>query len=257
VVARRIAAQAQGGLLGLERVVNESTGKLYTVIRVDDVRRSVSFFGSTASEGGWRIAIVDAVDDLQREGANALLKVLEEPPPRTVLLLVCHAPGRELPTIRSRCRRLLLRPLETQDVARAAAAATGRNPDEPELREAADAADGSVARALALLDGAALALRARVLDLLRQLPDPDPRALHALADALGGSDPQTLATFMDLVNGWLANRVAAPAQPLARMARLAESWEKVNSAARDAEAYNLERKPLVFAVFGALAEAAR
>ena len=74
-VARRIAAQAQGDLLVLERTINEQTGKLYTVIRVDDVRRTVSFFGSTAGEGGWRIAIVDAVDDLQREGANALLKV--------------------------------------------------------------------------------------------------------------------------------------------------------------------------------------
>jgi DNA polymerase-3 subunit delta' len=65
-VARRVAAQAQGDLLTLERVVNEQTGKLYTVIRVDDVRRTVSFFGSTAGEGGWRIVIVDAVDDLQR-----------------------------------------------------------------------------------------------------------------------------------------------------------------------------------------------
>ena len=121
-VARRIAAQAQADLLVLERVINEQTDKLYTVIRVDDVRRAVPFFGSTAGEGGWRIAIVDAVDDLQREGANALLKVLEEPPPRTLLLLVSHAPGRELPTIRSRCRRLLLRPLDVADVARALAA---------------------------------------------------------------------------------------------------------------------------------------
>src|SRR5476649_154895 len=126
-VARRIAAQAQGDLLVLERTINEQTGKLYTVIRVDDVRRSVPFFGSTAGEGGWRIAIVDAIDDLQREGANALLKVLEEPPARTLLLLISHAPGRELPTIRSRCRRLLLRPLSAADVARAVAAATGRN----------------------------------------------------------------------------------------------------------------------------------
>src|SRR5476651_1086589 len=128
--ARRIAAQAQGDLLVLERTINEQTGKLYTVIRVDDVRRSVPFFGSTAGEGGWRIAIVDAVDELQREGANALLKVLEEPPPRALLLLVSHAPGRELPTIRSRCRRLLLRPLDAADVARAVAGATGRNADE-------------------------------------------------------------------------------------------------------------------------------
>src|SRR5476649_1397977 len=132
-VARRVAAQAQGDLMVLERTINEQTGKLYTVIRVDDVRRSVPFFGSTAGEGGWRIAIVDAVDDLQREGANALLKVLEEPPARTLLLLISHAPGRELPTIRSRCRRLLLRPLAADDVVRAVAASAGRKVDDTKV----------------------------------------------------------------------------------------------------------------------------
>ncbi|MBI3703781.1 MAG: DNA polymerase III subunit delta', partial [Rhizobiales bacterium] len=256
-VARRIAAQAQGDLLVLERTINEQTGKLYTVIRVDDVRRTAAFFGSTAGEGGWRIAIVDAVDDLQREGANALLKVLEEPPQRTLLLLISHAPGRELPTIRSRCRRLLLRPLEAADVARAIAASTGRAADETEVREASVAADGSVARALALLDGPALALRQRVLDLLAQLPQPDPRALHALGDALGGSEPQTLAGFMDMVNGWLVARLETNTRDLRRSARVAQAWDKINRAARDVETYNLERKPLVFAVFGALAEASR
>jgi DNA polymerase-3 subunit delta' len=255
-IARRIAAQAQGDLLTLERITNEQTGRLYTVIRVDDVRRTVSFFGSTPSEGGWRIAIVDAVDDLAREGANALLKVLEEPPARALLLLVSHTPGRELPTIRSRCRRLLLRPLAADDVARAVAAATGRAADDPQLREAAAAAEGSVARALALIDGETQALRQRVLDLFAQLPDPDPRALHALGEALGGSDPRTLAAFIDLVNGWLSARLAGGGA-LAQMERVAQAWESVNRAAADAETYNLERKPLVFVVFGALAEAAR
>src|SRR5664280_606113 len=240
-VARRIAAQAQGDLLVLERVINEDTSKLYTVIRVDDVRRAVPFFGSTAGEGGWRIAIVDAVDNLQREGANALLKVLEEPPARTLLLLVSHAPGRELPTLRSRCRRLLLRPLEPADVARAVAAATGRAADDAEVQQASAAAEGSVARAISLLDGPAVALRQRVLDLFAQLPDPDPRALHALGDALGGSEPQTLAAFMDMVNGWLPARLE-DTPPARQMARTAEVWEKVNRAARDVETYNLERK---------------
>jgi DNA polymerase-3 subunit delta' len=256
-VARRIAAQAQGDLLVLERSINEQTDKLYTVIRVDDVRRTASFFGSTAGEGGWRIAIVDAVDDLQREGANALLKVLEEPPKRSLLLLISHAPGRELPTIRSRCRRLLLRPLETEDVARALAEATGRNPSEADVRRAAEASEGSVGRALGLLDASALALRQRVLELFAQLPNPDPRALHALGEAIGGSDPKTLEAFMDLVNGWLSAQLAETSRGRARMARVAETWEKVNRAAREAEIYNLERKPLVFSVFGALAEAAR
>jgi DNA polymerase-3 subunit delta' len=256
-VARRIATQAQGDLLVLERSLNEQTGKLYTVIRVDDVRRTVSFFGSTAGEGGWRIAIVDAVDDVQREGANALLKVLEEPPQHSLLLLVSHAPGRELPTIRSRCRRLLLRPLATDDVVRALSEATGQSTSEPEIREAAEGAEGSVGRAVGLLDGSALALRKRILDLFAQLPNPDPRALHALGDAIGGTDPKTLEAFMDLVNGWLSARLVEGPQGKAQMARVAETWERVNHAAREVEAYNLERKPLVFAIFGALSEAAR
>jgi DNA polymerase-3 subunit delta' len=256
-VARRIAAQAQGDFLVLERVINEKTGKLFTEIRVEDVRRSVPFFGSTAGEGGWRVAIVDSVDELNTAGANTLLKVLEEPPPRALLLLVNNAPGRELPTIRSRCRRLLLRPLDAADVARAVAAAAGRGADDADVLEAAAASDGSVARALGFLDGPALALRQRVLELFAQLPDPDPRALHALGDALGGNEPQTLAAFMDMVNGWLSARLVGDTRPARQLARTAEVWEKVNRAAREVETYNLERKPLVFAVFGLLAEAAR
>jgi len=256
-VARRIAARAQGDLLVLERAINEQTGKHYTVIRVDDVRRTTAFFGSTAGEGGWRIAIVDAVDDLQREGANALLKVLEEPPQRSLLLLISNAPGRELPTIRSRCRRLLLRPLAAEDVAHAVAQATDRDASDDEVRTAAEASEGSVGRALNLLDATALLLRQKVLDLLAQLPDPDPRALHAIGDAIGGSDPKTLETFMDLINGWLSARLAEATQGKIQKVRLAEAWEQVNRAARDVEIYNLERKPLVFTVFGALAETAR
>ena len=256
-VTRRVAAQAQNDLRTVERVINEQNGKLYTVIRVEDVRRTVAFFGSTADEGGWRIAIVDAVDDMQREGANAFLKVLEEPPQRSLILLVSHAPGRELPTIRSRCRRLLLRPLDTQDVVQALAEATGRDTQDEDVRQAAAAGEGSVGRALGLLDGQALALRQRVLDLLAQLPAVDARALHALGDSMGGNDPKVLDAFMDLVNGWLSVRLGETAQEKARMARVAETWEKVNRAAREVDTYNLERKPLVFSVFGALAEAVR
>lgn len=255
--ARRISAQAHGDLLVLERVINEKTDKLYTEIRVDDVRRSIGFFGSTASEGGWRVAIIDSVDELNAEGENALLKVLEEPPPRSLLLLVSHAPGRVLPTIRSRCRRLLLRPLDANDVARAVAAATGGSPTNADIRAAADAADGSVGRALSLLDGSELALRQRVLDLLAQLPNPDPRALHGLGDALVINEPQKLAAFIDIVNDWLSLRLANGPQDKRQLACLAEAWERINSSARDADIYNLDRKPLVFAIFGLLSEAAR
>jgi len=100
-------------------------------------------------------------------------------------------------------------------------------------------------------------LRQKVLDLLAQLPQPDPRALHALGDALGGNEPRVLASFMDIVNGWLSSRLADGPQESRQMARLAQAWENINRAARETDTYNLERKPLVFAVFGVLAEAAK
>jgi DNA polymerase-3 subunit delta' len=133
--------------------------------------------------------------------------------------------------------------------------ALGRDAEDPELREASSLSEGSVGRALTLLEGPALALRKRVIDLLERLPSVDPQALHALGDALGGFEPQRLASFIDAVNEWLADRLASADRE--RMLRIAEAWDKVNQAARDADEYNLERKPLVFSVFGWLAEAAR
>jgi DNA polymerase III subunit delta' len=256
-VARRIAAQAQGDLLVLVRTINEKTGKLRQDIQVDDVRRTVTFFGSTAGEGGWRIAIIDSVDELNNEGANALLKILEEPPQRTLLLLVSHSSARVLPTIRSRCRLLPLRPLAPEEIARAAAAALSRNVEDAEILAAAAVADGSVSRALALLDGDALTMRSRILALLDRLPAVDGRALHALGEQLYGVDAAPLAAFLDTVNAWLSARLAQGPQDPARLVRVAEAWEQINNAARDAEEYNLERKPLVFSVFGTLADAMR
>ena len=260
-VARRMAAQAQGDLLVLERTPNEK-GVLRLQIAVEDVRRTVSFFGATAGEGGWRIAIVDAVDELNRSGANALLKVLEEPPRRALLLLICHSAARVLPTLRSRCRVVNLRPLAQTDVAAALAAAVGLEPNDPQIEAAAAAAGGSVARALAFLDEGALTLRQSALDQLDRLPALNANALHALGDALAGTDPQPLAAFVDTVNGWLAqsldrSNLGGKHDGLGRLARLAEAWQRINQAARDAETYNLERKPLVFSVFSLLAEATR
>src|SRR6187455_989058 len=237
--ARRIAGQAHSDLLVLERVINEKTGKLFTVTRVEDVRRTVPFFGSTAGEGGWRVAIVDPLEDLNRAGENALLKVLEEPPPRAMLLLVSHAPGRVLPSIRSRCRTLILRPLAAEDIVRAMTAAMRENGSADEMLVAAGAADGSVGRALALLEADALELRQQVNGLLDRLPALDPRALHALGDEIAGTQAETLAAFMDAVNAWLSARLQSGRQDGARLARVAEVWAAVNNAAREAEAYNL------------------
>jgi DNA polymerase-3 subunit delta' len=255
-VVRQIAAQGHPDLLVLERTLNERD-VLRTVITVDEVRRTIPFFGSTAGEGGWRIVIVDAADELNAAGANSLLKLIEEPPPCALFLIVSHAPGRLLATIRSRCRRLLLRPLAAEDVARAAAAALDADPDDADIRAAAAVADGSVGRAIAMLGGPLMAVRERVIELLGRLPATDPRALHALAESLERADRAVLATFVDTVRDWLSARLAADAQDSRRLARVAQVWDKVNHAARDTEIFNLERKPLVFNVFGWLAETSR
>jgi DNA polymerase III subunit delta' len=259
-VARHVAAGAHGGLLTLERSLNDK-GVMRTVITVDETRETIGFFGSTAAVEGWRVCIVDTVDELNPNAANALLKILEEPPQQSLFLLVSHAPARVLATIQSRCRKLPLRPLSTSDVIGATAAATNIAIDDPALNEAAEAAEGSVARALTLLGGDALKLHQRTAALLATLPQVDPRELHALGDALGGSDRVALAAFIDSVERWVSARLRADDANananLPRLARLAEVWEKITHAARDTAEYNLERKPLVFSVFGMLTEATR
>jgi DNA polymerase-3 subunit delta' len=255
-VARRIAGQAHTDLLVLERTAGD-TGKLRTEISVADVRRNVAFFGSTAGEGGWRIAIVDCVEDLNVAGENALLKVLEEPPPRSLFLLVSQAPGSVRATLRSRCQKLLLRPLAKDDVARAAAAALGRDPTDPEIVAAAEASGGSVAHALRFADEDSLAFRRRVLALLERLPEMDLRELHALGDMMSGPGQGAFSALVDSVNEWLSSRLAGGRAEKHGMARVAETWEKVNLRATEAEIYNLERKSVIFSIFGLLAEAAR
>jgi DNA polymerase-3 subunit delta' len=253
--ARRVAGNAHTDLLVLERTPGD-TGKLRTVITVDQVRRLISFFGSTAGEGGWRVCVVDSADELKYpEASNALLKMLEEPPPRSLFLVVSHAPGRLLPTIRSRCRRLTLKPLGQGDVVRAATAALDADAADPIIAKAAEAARGSVARAIALAGGPVSALREKVAALLAALPATDPLALHALGEQLDRGDRGLLEVFVGAVRDFLSSRLDAPGSDLARLARTADLWERLNRSARDVETYNLERKPLVFAMFGLLAEA--
>jgi DNA polymerase III subunit delta' len=108
----QVAAGSHPGLLVLKRGLNPETGKLMNVLSVNEVRRLAGFFGMTSGAGGWRVAIVDTADDMNDNAANALLKMLEEPPANAMLLLLSNTPGRLLPTIRSRCQRLEMRPLD-------------------------------------------------------------------------------------------------------------------------------------------------
>jgi DNA polymerase-3 subunit delta' len=256
--ARQVRAQAHPDLLVVRRVWNEEKKRLRTEIQVDDVRRTVTFFGSTSAYGGYRVCIVDSADELNVEGTNALLKVLEEPPPRSLLIIVSHSPGRLLPTVRSRCRRLLLRPLAVADIARAIediAAGEESGIAHDQIGAAAQAGGGSVRRALELLLEEGLEIRRMTTELLEGLPAVEGERLHALSDKLRRDED--LIIFAETVTDWLAVAATTPGEQPQRLARLASTWEKVRRAAAEAEEYNLDRKPLVFQVFSELAEAAR
>jgi len=196
-VARRVAAQSEARLKTLRRPWDAKAKRLRAMITVDEVRGLRPFFGLSAADGGWRVAVVDAADEMNPAAANALLKMLEEPPERAMLLLVAQAPGRLLPTIRSRCRTLDLAPLAPDDLARALAdAGAGAPPDAGPLAALSGGAPGA---ALRLADQDAPALYARMAGLLAQAPGMDRGALIALADQAAGRDAQArYALLLDL-----------------------------------------------------------
>ncbi len=181
LVARRMLAGGEPGLATITRSANEKTGKMRNEIVVDDVRKLNRFFGLSAVDGGHRVVIVDSADEMNANAANALLKMLEEPPARTTILLISHQPSRLLATIRSRCRGLRLSPLKPQDM-QAALAATGvQMPDNPD--HLAALAAGSVGDALRMTTLGGLQIYGELMAVLASLPRLDrPRAL-ALAES--------------------------------------------------------------------------
>ncbi|MFP4240242.1 MAG: DNA polymerase III subunit delta', partial [Rhodosalinus sp.] len=169
-VARRVAALSEPGLFLLRRGPNERGNALSDAIRVEEVRKLKSFLALSNAEGGPRVVIVDAADELNVNAANAVLKLLEEPPARATLLLVSHQPARLLPTIRSRCRSLPLAPLSPADLSAALAQAGVEAEDAKAL---AALSGGSVGAAVALAEGGGAQLYADLVALLSTLPRLD------------------------------------------------------------------------------------
>lgn len=182
-VARRLRALSEPRNFLLRRGPNDTGKALSQVIRVDEVRDLVKFLSLSAADGGRRSVIVDAADDMNPNAANALLKMLEEPPPRVTFLLVSHQPARLLPTIRSRCRELRLAPLGPEDMARGLAQA-GTETDAPGAL--AELAGGSVGTAVRLIQRGGLARYAALVNIFAGLPRLDRPRVLAFADAAGG-----------------------------------------------------------------------
>ncbi len=222
-VAHRMAAMSEPRLFLLRRAVDDKKGTLKTVITVDEVRKLKNFFALSATDGGRRVVIVDAADEMNVNAANALLKLLEEPPADAVLLLVSHQPSRLLPTIRSRCRELRCGTLSPDDMAQALSNAGAEVPDPAAL---AALSGGSVGEALRLTNLGGMALYSDLVELLSTLPRLDrPRALK-LADSATGKTAAArfdlLLRLFDLFLSRLARTgVAGPPAPEAAMGEAA------------------------------------
>jgi DNA polymerase-3 subunit delta' len=259
--ARQIASMALADVFLLRRSWNDKTKKFFTEIRIDDVRAIIHAFHRGSGTGGWRVAIVDCADDLNRSSANALLKLIEEPPERALFLLIAHQPGRILPTIRSRCRRLMLGPLAPADIASAVRALGdpfALTPAET-LGEAAAHAQGSVREALRLLDGDAIAFDRTLRAMFDRLPQLDWSAVHALADRLAGRDNEAaFDTFMRTLQRFLDARAKTLAgEGAGRLIGYADAWEEIAQAARETEVFNFDKKALVLGIFERLERAGR
>ena len=216
-VARRIRAGSEPGLCVLRRPVDEKTGKLKTVIPVDTVRELRRFFSLSAGGNGRRVVIVDCIDEMNANAANALLKVLEEPPQNAVLLLVTHQPSRILPTIRSRCSTLACAPLSPEDLQRAFAQALPEQAFDPGLTALAAGSVGQAAE-LSLTHGTDT--YGAIVSLCHGLPQLDRNALLKLANSTVRATDGKLEQLLDLLDLFLARLaragVSAPGQEAAR-----------------------------------------
>ena len=263
-VIRRVRALSEPRLHLVRRPVDEKTQRLRAEITVDEIRRLQSFFHLSAAEGGRRVAIIDAADEMNQASANALLKLLEEPPHDATILLVAHQPARLLPTIRSRCRELRLHPLNPQDMGHVLLD-LGVDHDAAQL---AALSGGSVGEALRLAGQDGLALYARIIQLFAGFPRLDRRAAATLADLAAGragadGDPfDLMITLLDrfltraartgLMGAPLPEAAEAEAEVLTRLspdpaaARLwANAQAELSARARMGRAVNLDPSALV------------
>lgn len=184
-VVRRIMAGSEGRLCVIRRAYDEKRKRFKSVIAVEDVRKLKNFFALSAADGGRRVVIVDAADDMNVNAANALLKVLEEPPEKTTILLISHQPSRLLPTIRSRCRTLRLSPLGQSDV-HAAIAQAGFATETDETVALAALSAGSAGEAIRLSQMNGPAMYRGILGLLSQAPRINRQDAIKFADSFAG-----------------------------------------------------------------------
>jgi DNA polymerase-3 subunit delta' len=252
-IAKLIAAGSHPDMRWLERLEKERGEGLARDITVKQIRDLGEFMGMTSALSPWRVAVIDSMDEMNKEASNALLKMLEEPPPNTVFFLVSHAPGRLLPTIRSRCRRLQFHPLG-DDAMASVLAEQLPDTNSAERERFASMADGSVGRALAFASLELRPLEEEALQILRQ-GDADNSRRSALASQLARkAAAERYAAFLDLLPSLVAKEARTLTEP--KRERALDAYQKVRELTAIAPRLSLDPAATVFQLGGILASVA-
>jgi len=254
IVASQVSARSHPDLLVLQREVEK--GKLKAGITVDASRKAAKFFGKTAGAGGWRIAIVDVADEMNAAAANSLLKTLEEPPERSLFILVCHERGRLLPTIRSRCIELALSPLSEEETL----SALDQLPENIGKQAIPHAAlsRGKPGMAIALAETGA----GPIFDRFAKAMDAgrlDMKTRMTIANALQGrGTDDRFKVFCTLLDGWITSAAAEATRGQGTMGQghaLANAHQTIGHSIRETNALNLDRRLTMLQAFDLIEQA--
>ncbi len=270
----QMATFSHPDMLILQRSLNPKSKAYYTVIRVDEIRALTKFFGFTSGGGGWRFVVVDLAEEMNVNAANALLKILEEPPEKSAFFLISSAANTLPTTILSRCRKLRMFPLGEEDLRRAVKVAFDNAPDHkfPEdetLTYALQKGAGSVRNTLQYSVGNGLALDKQLGTLLARLPDLDYTLVHGLADrvSLKGAEGD-FHTVHTLISSWMARQIKTTASgkvnemhsrlfPKTAITAWALLWQKIHQNKADCLLLNLDKRTHIINLFYEIQEQAK
>ena len=263
-VDAKIAARSHPNLLHLTRPWDDKTKKFKSQLTVDEVRKTTRFFGTSKGETGWRVAIIDAIDEMNASASNALLKILEEPPEKTLFFVLAHSKAKVMPTIRSRCQVVALRPLEDQQVLQVLDKfGSLQGLSDEDRSNLAELSKGSVRRGLTITESNGIELYRNFKELCHKASNPDWGKVHKLADSVtmkGQEDRFRL--LLAFANEHLEDRATGKIQingtpNISMLARWATVWEKTQKSTRIAEGFNLDKKQVILSLFQNMSEAAQ
>lgn len=237
IVSRQIKAGSYPNLLVIERSFNKD-GELANEISVDEARRVLDFLHQSAAIPGWRVVIVDAVDELNRAAANSLLKILEEPPQKTLFLLVCHTLGQVLPTIRSRCQQLNFSPLTFSDLNKAS--------EEPLSEELASYVKGSLGLYHSLTDAGGADFINRLTQTINAARNGHMAAVQRFCEEVS-KDPKRYSCFLWLIEQWLYRATIKASGE--EQAYWSQVWERLTAFLRGAKSTHLDKNQVLLSCF--------